>query len=234
MRNSSIIIFHLSKQTKTQVLHTVWCYISGWGCRGDLKLTTLEWRSLLGITQGLKLGKRPATSAVWRWYLSSLQSWSKVCGTPWKLARFSSSPLVWCWKRLFSPNLALPPPSIQCCFKGDTLSTLIQHCMGGMVKLSVNGKCTMTLDQDCSHNFVAAREVLVTRATQLVTVWVEGLNTVCSVVDCSSSCYLGHHPSWIKCMILNSAFSAQLMQENSGMPWKVWVSKWARSQWSRW
>ena len=24
-----------------------------------------------------------------------------------------------------------PPPPIQCCFKGDTLSTLTQHCMGG-------------------------------------------------------------------------------------------------------
>ena len=129
-------------------------------------------RSLLDITQGLKLGKRPVTSPVWRWCLTSLESWSKVCGTPWKLAMFSSSPLVWCWKRLFFPNLALPPPSIQCCFKGDTLSTLIQHCMGGggMVKFSINGKCTMTLDQDCSHNFVAAREVLVTGATQLVSV----------------------------------------------------------------
>ena len=45
-----------------------------------------------------------------------------------------------------------PPPLIQCCFKGDTLSALTQHCMGGggedgeIVK---KAKCTITFDQDC-------------------------------------------------------------------------------------
>ena len=45
----------------------------------------------------------------------------------------SSSPLVRWWKWLFSQNVAPPPPPphIKCCFKGDSLSTLIQHCMGG-------------------------------------------------------------------------------------------------------
>ena len=47
----------------------------------------------------------------------------------------------------------LGPPPIQCCFKGDTLSALTQHCTGGRgegtVKLSKKPKCTITFDQDC-------------------------------------------------------------------------------------
>ena len=33
--------------------------------------------------------------------------------------------------KLGPPSSSSPPPPIQCCFKGDTLSTLTQHCMGG-------------------------------------------------------------------------------------------------------
>ena len=81
--------------------------------------------------------------------LLQLQSWSKVYGTPWKFAVFIIAP---CSKAALFPKLGPPPPHIQCCFKGDNLSTLIQHCMGGggMVKLSKKAKCTMTFDQDYS------------------------------------------------------------------------------------
>ena len=37
-----------------------------------------------------------------------------------------------------------------------------------MVKLSKKAKCTMTFDQDCSHNFATARDVLVPRAAMFV------------------------------------------------------------------
>ena len=49
------------------------------------------------------------------------------------------------------------PPPIQCCFKGDTLSALTQHCMRGRgegtVKLSKKAKCTITFDQDCLSEY---------------------------------------------------------------------------------
>ena len=41
--------------------------------------------------------------------MNVLQSWSKVYGTPWKFAMFSSSPPVRWWKRLFSTKLGSPP-----------------------------------------------------------------------------------------------------------------------------
>ena len=41
VRIGSRIIFHLSNSDESQVLHTVWCSISGWGCRGNLMLITL-------------------------------------------------------------------------------------------------------------------------------------------------------------------------------------------------
>ena len=55
----------------------------------------------------------------------------------------------------FSQTWPSPLPPIQCCFKGDTLSALTQHCTGGRgertVKLSKKAKCTITFDrQDCS------------------------------------------------------------------------------------
>ena len=53
-----------------------------------------------------------------------------------------------------------PLPPIQCCFKGDTLSALTQHCTGGggggrgegTVKLSKKAKCTISFDQDCIYS----------------------------------------------------------------------------------
>ena len=53
----------------------------------------------------------------------------------------------------FSQTWPSPLPPIQCCFTGDTLGKLIQHCMGGrgveMGKLSKKAKCTITFGQDC-------------------------------------------------------------------------------------
>ena len=59
----------------------------------------------------------------------------------------------------FSQTWPSPLPPIQCCFTGDTLGKLIQHCMGGrggeMGKLSKKAKCTITFGQDCrlNHHF---------------------------------------------------------------------------------
>ena len=73
---------------------------------------------------------------------------------------FSLSPPVWWWKRLFFPNLALPPPSHTMLLQGGhfehTDPTLYGGGGGGggrgegMVKLSKKAKCTITFDQDCS------------------------------------------------------------------------------------
>ena len=76
------------------------------------------------------VGQRPCIVCVFwwnRWYIPLLQSWSNVCGTPHV---FITSPLVQLRKRLFCQNLALPLPPILCCFKADTLRTLIQRFMG--------------------------------------------------------------------------------------------------------
>ena len=55
----------------------------------------------------------------------ALQSWSKVCGTP-----FHHRPLFDDESGSFS-QIGPPPSPIQCCFKGDNLSALSQYCIKG-------------------------------------------------------------------------------------------------------
>ena len=86
-------------------------------------------------------------------------------------------------KAALFPKLGPSPLApIQCCFKGNTFSALIQHCMDGwvgwvgrgggggggrVVKLSEKAKCTMTFDQDCSSSRSFCSSVIVSAPTVL-------------------------------------------------------------------